>query len=172
MTGLRPFAGFAFGMKPISAPPSRRAATGSSEAACGNAQYTQEAPRLMPPPPVSCLDLGNCGATAGLPPQAFPLTHLPHHARGMEPISLATFAGLLSNCNELACHGLGRRRRASTNLAQVIALGLGDRPITAHRPRCRKCGSTGEWQVRPPIPKFDGYRKRGPAAGQAFIDSN
>ena len=75
----------------------------------------------------------------------------------MEQINLSTFSGLHRHRHELACYCAGCRRWASTDLAQVIALGLGDRPITAHRPRCRRCGAVGEWQVRPPVPAFGGY---------------
>lgn len=35
---------------------------------------------------------------------------------------------------------------------QAALVGLGERRIQACRPRCRKCGSLGAWQVRPPVP--------------------
>ena len=49
----------------------------------------------------------------------------------------------------------GRCRTSGTG-PSFVRDGFGDRPIHAARPRCRKCGSMGEWQVRPPTPAFHG----------------
>lgn len=69
---------------------------------------------------------------------------------------LDTFRALLEHHHVLACYCPGCRRWASVNLSQLVALGLGDRPIQTARPRCRKCGNLGEWQLRPPAPTSDG----------------
>jgi hypothetical protein len=37
-----------------------------------------------------------------------------------------------------------------------VTNGLGDRHISASRPKCRVCGSRGRWIVHPPMPRFDG----------------
>ncbi|MDQ5880830.1 MAG: hypothetical protein QG616_660 [Pseudomonadota bacterium] len=71
-------------------------------------------------------------------------------------IRLDTFRALLEHRHDLACYCPGCRRWASTDLAGIVALGLGDRPISDCRPLCRVCGHRGEWQVRPPLPKFEG----------------
>jgi hypothetical protein len=50
----------------------------------------------------------------------------------------------------------GCSRWATTDLAGLVRTGLGDRPKQACRPRCRICGSLGEWLVRPSVPKITG----------------
>lgn len=67
-------------------------------------------------------------------------------------IHVATFGQLLDCGYVLACYCRGCRRWASANLADLVAHGLGDEPIAERRPRCRLCGSRGDWQVRPPKP--------------------
>lgn len=73
---------------------------------------------------------------------------------GMRGADLSTFAGLLDHGHELACWCPGCRRWASCDLAMLVRNGLGERRITECRPRCRLCGSRGEWQVRPRVPQL------------------
>lgn len=70
----------------------------------------------------------------------------------MKSIRIDTFRELLEHQYELTCWCPGCRRWAATDLAMLVREGLGDRPIQACKPRCRKCGSRGQWQVRPPAP--------------------
>jgi hypothetical protein len=70
----------------------------------------------------------------------------------MEPIRLDTFRAFLKHGHRLDCYCRGCRRWASTDLAALVAAGLGDRLIRRCRPRYRKCGSIGEWQVKPLVP--------------------
>lgn len=93
--------------------------------------------------------------------QLHTLTPLEHHAPVMDPIRLDTFGALLDHDHGLDCWCPGCRRWAACNLAALVAAGLGDSLIAANRPRCRKCGSIGEWQVRPPIPSFGGFEQYG-----------
>jgi hypothetical protein len=74
----------------------------------------------------------------------------------METIRLDTFAALLKHKHELACYCPGCRRWATVNLQMLVDAGLGDRDPMNCRPKCRKCGSYGKWQLRPPVPKFKG----------------
>lgn len=74
----------------------------------------------------------------------------------MDAIRLDTFRALLDHGHGLDCWCPGCRRWAACDLAMLVRNGLGDRPIMAARPRCRKCGSHGAWQVRPPVPAFHG----------------
>jgi hypothetical protein len=80
------------------------------------------------------------------------------HAQAMQRIDLSMFRGLLENGHGLDCYCPGCRQWAHANLPDLVRQGLGDRLIRESRPRCRKCGSSGEWQVRPPVPRFDGAR--------------
>ena len=84
-----------------------------------------------------------------------------HHAQAMQRIDLSTFRGLLDHGHGLACYCPGCRRWAKTDLAALVAAGIGDRLIQASRPRCRECGSIGDWQVRAPVPQFGGFEKYG-----------
>ena len=79
----------------------------------------------------------------------------------MQRINLSTFRGLLDNGHGLDCWCPGCRMWAATDLAMLVVHGLGDRPIKDCRPKYRKCGSAGEWQVRAPVPKFAGFELHG-----------
>lgn len=70
----------------------------------------------------------------------------------MAAITISTFRELLQHQYELACWCPGCRRWATCDLGTLVREGLGDRAIQACRPRCRKCGERGQWQVRPPVP--------------------
>lgn len=86
--------------------------------------------------------------------QVYDLTLPSHHAEAMQRTCIVTFRNLLDNRHGLDRRCPGCRRWASTDLAGLVAAGLEDRPIGANRPRCRKCGSLGEWKVRPPMPQI------------------
>jgi len=79
----------------------------------------------------------------------------------MYSIRLDAFASLLQHGHGLDCWCPGCRRWANCDLAALLRAGLGDRPVGANRPRCRKCGSVGRWQVRAPMPRFDGFEQYG-----------
>jgi hypothetical protein len=75
----------------------------------------------------------------------------------MQRIDRSTFRGLLDCGHGLECYYGGCRSWASADLAGFwLRAGLGDRRIQAGNPRCRTCGSIGEWQVRPPVPQGNG----------------
>lgn len=74
-----------------------------------------------------------------------------HHALTMpRVIDLSTFAGLLRRNHSLGCYCPRCRRWATCDLAMLVRNGLGNRRITECKPKCRVCGSRGDWQVRPP----------------------
>jgi len=70
----------------------------------------------------------------------------------MTVIRIVTFAELLEHGYELACWCAGCHRWATTDLALLVQEGLGRRFIQRCKPRCRKCGQQGQWQVRPSVP--------------------
>ena len=84
-----------------------------------------------------------------------------HHAASMKPIEIRTFRQILERNHQLASFCPVCRRWATCNLAELVANGLGDSDPGHCRPRCRKCRSIGEWQVRPPVPGFGGYGRYG-----------
>jgi len=79
----------------------------------------------------------------------------------MQRIDLSTFRELLDHAHELACYCPGCGRWAACDLAALVRAGLGDKPIRFKRPRCRKYGLVGRWQVRAPVPSFDGFEQYG-----------
>jgi hypothetical protein len=83
-----------------------------------------------------------------------------HHARAMQPTRIDTFADFLKHNYELACFCPGCRRWASCDFVALVAAGMGDRQVRKSRPKCRKCGSRGEWQVRAPAPTLDSVGKQ------------
>lgn len=70
----------------------------------------------------------------------------------MRDIRIDTFRALLVHQYDLACWCPGCRRWATCDLAMLVRNGMGDRAIQVCKPRCRKCGSRGQWQVRPLVP--------------------
>lgn len=80
---------------------------------------------------------------------------MPQHP-GMRAIRIDTFASLLKHGYGLDCYCPGCQRWASTDLAMLVRNGLGDRPAHRCRPRCRKCGELGRWQVKAPVPTVAG----------------
>ena len=79
----------------------------------------------------------------------------------MQEIRLDTFAGLLERGYSLQCWCSACRRWASCNIRELVENGLGKRDPLRCRPRCRKCGSIGSWQVRAPMPEFAGFAQYG-----------
>ena len=88
-------------------------------------------------------------------------SHCRHHAPPMQRIEIRTFRQILERNHELACFCPGCRRWATCNLAELVANGLGDYDPRNCRPKCRKCGSVSEWQLRPSLPSFDGFGRNG-----------
>lgn len=78
-----------------------------------------------------------------------------------QPIHLDTFADFIRHKHGLAAFCTECRRWASCDLAMLVRNGLGNRRITECRPRCRKCGQRGDWQVRPPVPTLAGFEHYG-----------
>jgi hypothetical protein len=66
------------------------------------------------------------------------------------PIHLHTVADLLARHHTLQLYCLRCDRWRQAPLAQLATQGLADRPITALRFRCARCGSPAQRQLRPP----------------------
>ena len=98
------------------------------------------------------IDLGQLCARLGCPLAS----HLGDHAPAMMRIDLSNFRGLLERNYLLAAWCIGCRRWATCDLAMLVRNGLVDRQITRRKPRRRKCGCRGDWEVRPPLPTFTG----------------
>lgn len=67
---------------------------------------------------------------------------------------LSTLAGLLEFRHEIGVYCVSCRRWSVIDLEAIVAQGRGTMPVTALRPRCRRCGQIGEKQIRPPRPDF------------------
>jgi hypothetical protein len=67
-------------------------------------------------------------------------------------IRVSTFEDLNSQDYSLALYCLTCDRWGDVDLNRLIKTGLGDRPVTAARFRCRDCGQLVEKQLRPPVP--------------------
>lgn len=59
---------------------------------------------------------------------------------------LCTFRDYLDARATLAVWCPGCRRPAACNLRALVAAGMGDRVVDRSRPRCRLCGSLGQWR--------------------------
>jgi len=66
------------------------------------------------------------------------------------PIHLHTVADLLARDHTLQLYCLRCDRWCQAPLEHLAAQGLADRPITALRFRCSRCGTLAERQLRPP----------------------
>jgi len=79
-------------------------------------------------------------------------------------IDLGTIAGLHEHGHELHAYCLGCDRWSTLPLARFIAAGLGPRrlPLAV---RCRRCGTRGQVQVRPPMPQRTAHGWVSPPAG-------
>lgn len=78
------------------------------------------------------------------------------------PLRLATLADLSRHGYGLSCYCPRCRRWADLDLPQLASSDLGQRSVTDFRPRCRRCGTPGEKQLRPP------QRPRGPRAAATY----
>ena len=75
----------------------------------------------------------------------------------MMPIRLDTLAGLHTHDFGLSLFCPFCRRWHDLDLATAVKFGRGYVDVTAFRPICRVCETRGEKQVRPPLPRFEGY---------------
>jgi hypothetical protein len=82
---------------------------------------------------------------------AHAMSSIEDHTPVMERIEVRTFRQILEREYQLACFCPGCRRWATCDLAMLDRNGLGDRDVSRLHPRCRKCGSLGQWQVRGPM---------------------
>ncbi len=69
-------------------------------------------------------------------------------------ISMKTIEELHSQNHILALYCLSCDRWGEANLDRLIQNGMGDKPVTEARFRCRDCGEIVEKQVRPPVPSL------------------
>ena len=69
-------------------------------------------------------------------------------------ISMGTFENLREHNHTLALYCLSCDRWGEANLDRLIQNGMGDKPVTEARFRCRDCGEIVEKQVRPPVPSL------------------
>ncbi len=71
-------------------------------------------------------------------------------------ISIRTMEELHSHNHTLALYCLSCDRWGEANLDRLIQNGMGDKPVTEARFRCKDCGEIVEKQVRPPVPSLGG----------------
>ncbi len=69
-------------------------------------------------------------------------------------ISMKTIEELHSQNHILALYCLSCDRWGEANLDRLIQNGMGDKPVTEARFKCRDCGEIVEKQVRPPVPSL------------------
>jgi hypothetical protein len=90
------------------------------------------------------------------------------------PIHLHTVADLLSRDHTLQLYCLRCDRWHQAPLEQLARRGLADRPITALRFRCARCGNPAQRQLRPPeLPPATGtgWMEWPPPVASTAIDS-
>ena len=75
------------------------------------------------------------------------------------PVRLTTLADLSRHGYGLSCYCPRCRRWADLDLPSLAGSGLAQRSVTEFRPRCRRCGTPGEKQLRPPR-RWEGPRAR------------
>ena len=80
----------------------------------------------------------------------------------VNPIRLSTLSDLSRYGYQLACYCPRCRRWAELDLPNLASQGFAERLVTEFRPRCRRCGTPGEKQLRPP------RRWQGPRARATF----
>ncbi len=71
-------------------------------------------------------------------------------------ISMGTIEKLREQNHTLALYCISCNRWGMANLAWLIQIGKGNKPVTEARFRCRDCGEIVEKQVRPPVPEIGG----------------
>ncbi len=65
----------------------------------------------------------------------------------MSAIVLDTYAALLANQHGLDAFCSPCQRWAAINLAELVAQGRGQESAIGRKPRCRDCGTLGQFQV-------------------------
>jgi hypothetical protein len=78
-------------------------------------------------------------------------------------VTLDTLRALHEHDHQLAAYCATCERWAVLDLERLIADGRGEFRFVGRKPRCRDCGTPGEWQLRPPV-----YRDA--AAGAGYVD--
>ena len=66
-------------------------------------------------------------------------------------IRLDTLRALHERDHKLAAYCSTCQRWAVLDLERLIADGRGEYCFVGRKPRCRDCGTAGEWQLRPPV---------------------
>ena len=64
-------------------------------------------------------------------------------------IQIKTLRDIHENGYILETHCIFCLRFIPVDLEEMIADGKGDRSFIGKKPKCQKCGQTGEWQIRP-----------------------
>ena len=77
----------------------------------------------------------------------------------LEPVVVDTIAACLRHRHGLSAFCVKCRRWADLDLERLVDHGYGGLVLARFRPTCRKCGSRGEVQVRPPTPAWGGYHE-------------
>jgi hypothetical protein len=75
------------------------------------------------------------------------------------PVRITTLADLSRHGYGLSCYCPRCRRWAELDLPRLAGSDLAQRSVTEFRPRCRRCGTPGEKQLRPPK-RWEGPRSR------------
>ena len=70
-------------------------------------------------------------------------------------LTVNTFAALHANQHALAAWCSTGERWVMIDLAQLIAEGRGHESFIGRKPRCRECGTPGQYQLRPPVHRPD-----------------
>jgi len=83
---------------------------------------------------------------------------LPRHA-----ISIRTLGECLRHGHGLAAFCAVCQRWTQLDLRRLVQRGLGARPLSTCRVRCRVCGGPGTLQLRAPVPGWDGPAAHGAA---------
>jgi hypothetical protein len=66
-------------------------------------------------------------------------------------VTLDTLRALHEHDHQLAAYCPTCERWAVLDLERLIAKGRGDYCFVGQKPRCRYCGGSGVWQLRPPV---------------------
>ena len=64
-------------------------------------------------------------------------------------IQIKTLRDIHENGLILETHCIACLRFVAVDLEEAILQGKGDRSYIGTKPKCRKCGQKGEWQIRP-----------------------
>jgi len=69
-------------------------------------------------------------------------------------IQVSTFEELIRQHYGLALYCMPCNRWGEADLNELVETGLGSRPLSETRFRCRDCGAIVEKQLRPPVPRL------------------